>query len=132
MGLFEQIIGAVASSGHLDDVLNTVEQFGSNAGIDTSVLHSVLPVVEEQIRAALQDKESNEGSDLVQGLISQFAGTSHSSEAVNAIFTPEVQQQIAAAVAERTGLEAGMIQQILPLAVPLVLNFFNRGGDNAP
>ena len=129
MGLFDQIIGAVASSGQMGDIINTVEQLGSGAGIDPSTLQSVLPILEEQVRSALQDKQNTEGADVVQSLIGQFAGTSHSPEAVNAVFTPEVQQQIAEAVSQRTGLDANMIQQILPLAVPVVLNFFHLGGD---
>jgi hypothetical protein len=45
MGLFDQIIGAVASSGQLGDIINTVEQLGSGAGLDASTLQSVLPIV---------------------------------------------------------------------------------------
>ena len=132
MGLFDQIIGAVASSGQLGDIINTVEQLGSGAGLDASTLQSVLPIVEEQVRSALQDKQNTEGAEVVQNLIGQFAGTSHNPEAVSALFTPEVQQQIAEAVAQRTGLDAGMIEQILPMAVPVVLNFLHLGGEGNP
>lgn len=130
MGLFDQIIGAVANSGQLGSIISTVEQLSNSTGVDLSTLQSVLPVVEGHVRSALQDKEATDGNEAVQGLISQFAGTTHSTEAVDSVFSPEAQQQVAQVVAERTGLDAGIIQQILPLAVPVVLNFLHFGANS--
>jgi len=131
MGLFdfEQIMGAVANSGQLGNIISTVEQLSNSTGVDLSTLQSVLPVVEGQVRSALQDKEATDGNEAVQSLISQFAGTTDNPEAVDSVFSPEAQQQVAETVAQRTGLDASIIQQILPLAVPVVLKLLHFGGN---
>ncbi|WYL94170.1 MAG: DUF937 domain-containing protein [Gloeotrichia echinulata IR180] len=131
MGLFdfEQIMGAVANSGQLGNIISTVEHLSNSTGVDLSTLQSVLPVIEGQVRSALQDKEATDGNEAVQSLISQFAGTTDNPEAVDSVFSPEAQQQVAETVAQRTGLDASIIQQILPLAVPVVLKFLHFGGN---
>jgi len=40
-----------------------------------------------------------------------------------------MQQQIAQMAAQRTGLDAGMLQQALPMIVPAVLNLLHSGGS---
>ncbi len=135
MGLFDQILGAVANSnqqgslGQLGSIISTVEQVSNSTGVDPSTIQSVLSVVGGQVRSALQDKQATDGNEAVQALVSQFAGTTHNSDAVDSVFSPEAQQQVAEVAAERTGLDAGIIQQILPLAVPVVLNFLQSGAN---
>ena len=63
-----------------------------------------------------------------ENLVNQFAGDSPDSEAVNALFPTVIQQQLAEIASQRTGLDVGMIQQLLPTLVPLVLKFLQSGG----
>jgi Bacterial protein of unknown function (DUF937) len=135
MGLFDQILGAVGSSnqqgglGSLLSIVNTVQQISNNTGADTSSIQSVLSVVGKQVHSSLQEKQATEGTEAVQDLVNQFAGTSPDSQAVDTLFSPAIQQQVADVAAQRTGLDAGMIQQLLPTLVPLVLNFLQSGGN---
>lgn len=135
MGLFDQIIGAVAnpnqqgSLGQLGSIINTVGQISNSTGVDPSTIQSVLSVVGGQVRSALQEKQATDGNEAVQNIVSQFAGTSPDSQAVDSVFSPEAQQQVAEVAAQRTGLDAGIIQQILPLLVPVVLNFLQSGAS---
>ena len=57
----------------------------------------------------------------------QFSGTSPNSQAVNTLFSGAMQQQVAQAIAQRTGLDANMAMQMLPMLVPLVLQFLQSG-----
>ena len=135
MGLFDQILGAVAnpnqqgSLGQLGSIMNTVDQLSNRTGTDPSTMQSVLSVVGSQVRSALQQKQATQGNDAVQSIVNQFAGTSPNPQAVDSVFAPGIQQQVAEIVAQRTGLDAGMVQQILPLVVPVVLNFLQSGAN---
>ncbi|MBK1987251.1 DUF937 domain-containing protein [Sphaerospermopsis aphanizomenoides BCCUSP55] len=135
MGLFDQILGSVANSnqqgglGQLVSIANTIQQISNSTGTDTSTMQSVLSVVGKQVHSSLQEKQANEGTEAVQGYVNQFAGTSADSQAVNALFSPAIQQQVAQIAAQRTGLDASLIQQLLPTLVPLVLNFLQSGGN---
>ncbi|MBW4669143.1 MAG: DUF937 domain-containing protein [Cyanomargarita calcarea GSE-NOS-MK-12-04C] len=135
MGLFDQILGAAGNSnqegglGQLGNILNTVQQLSSNTGVDSGTMQTVLSVVGGQVRSALQQKRDTEGDDAVQNLVNDFAGTSPNPQAVDSLFGQGMQQQIAQMAAQRTGLDAGMLQQALPMIVPAVLNLLQSGGN---
>jgi Bacterial protein of unknown function (DUF937) len=135
MGLFDQILGAVVNpnqQGSLDQlggIINAVQQLSGNTGADSSAMQSVMSIVGGQVRSALQEKQANEGPDAVQALISQFAGNSHNPLAVASLFSPGMQQQVTEIASERTGIDAGIIQQMLPTVVPMVLNFLSAGAN---
>jgi Bacterial protein of unknown function (DUF937) len=135
MGLFDQIIGAVTnpnqqgSLGQLGSIINTVQQVSNSTGADPSAIQSVLGVVGNYVRSSLQEKQATGGNEEAQALVNQFAGTSPDPEAVNSLFSPDTQQEVAEVTAQRTGLDIGTIQQLLPLAVPLVLNFLQSGAN---
>jgi hypothetical protein len=135
MGLFDQIIGAVTnpnqqgSLGQLGSIINTVQQVSNSTGTDPSAIQSVLGVVGNYVRSSLQEKQATGGNEEAQALVNEFAGTSPNPEAVNSLFSSDTQQQVAEVTAQRTGLDIGTIQQLLPLAVPLVLNFLQSGAN---
>ncbi|MFN6528284.1 DUF937 domain-containing protein [Nostoc sp. ChiSLP03a] len=135
MGLFDQILGAVAnpnqqgSLGEIGSIVNTVQQLSDRTGANPSTIQSVLSIVGGQVRSALQDKQATDGNEATQSLVNQYAGTSANPQAVNSLFSPQIQQQVAEVAAQRTGLDAGIVQQLLPLAVPLVLKFLQSGAN---
>ncbi|NJM71171.1 MAG: DUF937 domain-containing protein [Scytonema sp. RU_4_4] len=135
MGLFDQIIGAInnpsqqGNAGQIGNILNTVQMLSNNAGADPSTMQSALGVVGNYVRSALQEKRDTEGPEAAQEVVNQFGDTNPNPQAVNSLFAPFVQQQLADTVAQRTGLDAGMIQQLLPTLVPLVLNLLKSGAN---
>ncbi|MDZ8083545.1 MAG: DUF937 domain-containing protein [Nostoc sp. DcaGUA01] len=135
MGLFDQILGAVTnpnqqgSLGQLGSIINTVNQLSDRTGTDPSTIQSVLSIVGSQVRSALQQKQATDGNEAAQSLVNQYAGTSPNPQAVDSLFPAGIQQQVAQIAAQRTGLDPGMVQQLLPLAVPLVLNFLQSGAN---
>jgi hypothetical protein len=135
MGLFDQVLGAIAnpnqqaSPGQIGEILSTVNQLSNNANTDPSTIQSVLSIVGNYARSALQQKRQNEGEQQTQGFINQFGGTNPSTQAVQLLFsTPQI-QQIVQEVAQRTGLSSGTIQAMLPILVPLVLKFLQTGNN---
>ncbi|WP_017316870.1 DUF937 domain-containing protein [Mastigocladopsis repens] len=136
MGLFDQIIGAIdnpsqqGSTGQIGNILNTVQQLSNSTGTDPSTMQSALGIVGNYVRSALQEKRATEGDEAAQGLVNQFGGTTPNPQSVDSLFSPFLQQQVANTVAQRTGLNAGMIQQLLPILVPLVLNLLKSGSNS--
>ncbi|KAB8314537.1 DUF937 domain-containing protein [Tolypothrix campylonemoides VB511288] len=136
MGLFDQIINAIDNSnqqgdaGQLGNILNTVQQVSNTTGTDPSTMQSALGIVGNYVRSALQQKQATEGNQAAQNVVNQFGGTSPNPQAVNSLFAPFLQQQLAETVAQRTGLNAGMVQQLLPILVPVVLNLLKSGANS--
>ena len=135
MSLFNQIINALdnsnqeGNSGQLAGIFNTVQQLSNNAQADPSTLQSALSIVGNYTRSALQEKRANEGEQQTEAFVNQFSGTQPNNQAVNLLFsTPQIQQLIQE-VSERTGLNPGIIQAILPTLVPIVLNLLKTGAD---
>jgi len=135
MGLFDQILGAVSNSsqpGGLDNLINiatTVKQLGNGVGANSSTMQSILSVVGQQVQSSLQAKQASNGTEAVQDLVNQFSGTSANSEAVNTLFSSNMQAEIAENAAQGTSLDAGTVQQLLPTLVPLILSFLQSGGN---
>ncbi len=137
MGLFDQILGAVAnpnqegSMGQIGNIINTVQQLSGNTGASSSDMQSLLSVVGGQVRSALQEKQATEGKEAAEAVVNEYAGNSPNPEAVNSLFSSGMQQQVAQMVAQRTGLNIESILQMLPTVVPLVLNFLKSGNIQA-
>lgn len=133
MGLFDQIINAIdnpeqqASSGQLSDIFNTTQQLSNTYNTNPSTMQSLLSIVGNQVRNALQQKRSREGYEQAQSFVNQYGGTYPNPQAVNSLFAPSQLAQIATIAAQQTGLNSNTIQQMLPILVPLVLNLLQSG-----
>jgi hypothetical protein len=77
----------------------------------------------------LQTKQATEGSEAVENLVNQFAGTSADSQAVDSLFSPDIQAKVAENASQGTNLDVNTIQQLLPSLVPLLLSFLQSGGN---
>lgn len=140
MGLFDQILGAVnnpnqqASPDQLGTILNTVQQLSSQQGLNTSATQTALSVVGGYVRSALQQQRTTKGPAQAEAIVNQFGGTNPSPNALEALFTPNQQQQVAQDVSRKTGISADQVIALLPILVPIVLNLLKQGAQqsNAP
>lgn len=133
MGLFDQIINAIDSqdqqgnTSQLDSNLNTMQQLSNSYGADPSTMQSALSIVGNYVRGALQQQRSVNGAESAQNIVNQYSGNYPNPQAVDSLFSGGQVAQIAAEVASKTGLNAGTIQQMLPILVPMVLNLLQSG-----
>lgn len=133
MGLFDQIVGAInnpnqqANPDQLGGILNTVQQFAGQQGMDSTATQTAISVVGSYVRSALQQQRDANGQEHAESLVNQYAGTGPNPSALQALFTPNQQQEIAQAIAQRTGLNPQMVQMALPMLVPLALNLLKTG-----
>ena len=129
MGLFDQVLNAVNNPetlGNMDDIggiLNTVQQLSGNAGTNSSTMQSAMGVVGNFVRSSLQEKRVNEGEEQAQSIVDQFSGTSANSQAVNTLFLWSDAATGSGSDSSRTGLDMSKAQEMLPMLVPLVLQF---------
>ncbi len=137
MSLFDTVLSAIespdreASSGQLSSILGAVQQLSSAQGADVSQIQSAMSIVGNFARSSLQEKRSSEGEEQVASLVNQFSGTQPSSQAVQTLFSAPQIQQIIQEIESRTGLSAGTIQGMLPMLVPMVLNFLKTGASTS-
>lgn len=133
MGLFDQVINAFdnsnqeASSGQLATILSTMQQLSDNHGADPSKVQSVLSIVGNYVRSALQQKRATDGDEEAQAVVNQYSGTYPNPQAVHSLFSPNQEEHVAQEAAQRTGLNVDTIQQMLPILVPIVLNLLQTG-----
>ncbi len=137
MGLFNQILGAIQSSGQqgglgqLGGMVDSIQQLSRASGANPDQLQSLLSVVASFSRSALQEKQNTQGEEQAQALVNQYSGLSANPQAVQALFTLPQLQQLIQVGAEKTGLPATTIESVLPTAVPLVLQILQMGANQA-
>jgi hypothetical protein len=143
MGLFFEMLSAInnpnqqASIDQLSSLTSSVQQLADQNGIDVSTAQSVLsalggflrPVLQQQTggNPALEGLLGQLGGGNLGGLVGQLAGSNLGTSALDSLIPPPLQQQIIQGIAQKTGLDAGMIQGLLPTLVPIVLKFLNMG-----
>lgn len=136
MGLFDQIINAIdnpnqqASPGQLANILGTVDQVSNNYGTDPGTVNTALSVIGGFVRSALQQKQAAEGPEQAQAIVNQYSGSYPNPQAVHSLFPGNQIDGIVNAVTQRTGLNAGLVQQMLPILVPIVLNMLQTGSQS--
>lgn len=137
MSLFNKIISAIdspeleANSNQLGNILGMVQQISNSNSNNANYndLQSAMSIVGNFTRSALQEKRRQQGANQAQQIVNQFAGTQASSLAVQTLFNNSQIQNIVATISQRTGLNQQTITSLLPVLVPLVLNFLKTGNN---
>lgn len=135
MGLFNQILSAIndpekqASTNQIGNIVSTIQQLSSNYDAQPNGIQSAMSIVGKYTRSSLQEKRQHDSEESVQNLINQFAGTQANNQALQLLFSNTQLQQMIGEIEGRTGLSKGTIQGILPVLVPLVLNFLKTGAN---
>lgn len=136
MGLFDQILGAInnpnqqASPDQLGSILGAVQQLSSRQGLDANSTQAALSIVGSYVRSALQQQRATDGANRAATIVNQYGGASPSTDVLDSLFSPGQQQQVAQAVAQRTGLSADKVIALLPILVPIVLSLLKQGTPN--
>ncbi|MEP0911888.1 DUF937 domain-containing protein [Leptolyngbya sp. GB1-A1] len=136
MGLFDQILGAInnpAQQGNVDQIggiLNTVQQVSNQQGINPSQTQSMMSILGGFVRSSLQQQAAG-GYSNPTAIVNQYGGMQPNPQAVQAVFGAGQIPQVVQAMAQRTGLSPQIIQSLLPLLVPVVLNLLKSGATNS-
>ncbi len=135
MGLFDQILSAIdnpnqqASPNQLGGILGAVDRLSGRQGVDAGTTQLAMSVLGSYVRSALQNVRSNSGDAQAQQIVNDFSGTSPNPQAVQSLFGAGQLGQVVEAIVQRTGLNSGTVQAMLPVLVPLVLNLLKTGSN---
>ncbi len=135
MGLLEQILSAIdsptqqASPDQLSQILTTVQQLAKSQGVNPQTTQTVAAVVGQFVRRSLQEKRETLGTGSTEEIVNQYSGVQPNSEAVQAILSPQQQQEVAQVASQKTGLDFSKIQAMLPILVPIILNLLQAGAS---
>jgi hypothetical protein len=133
MGLFDQVVSALnnpnqeASSDQIGSILSVVGQLSGNQGLDAASTQTLLSVVGQHVRGALNEKRQTGGQGLAESLVTQFSGTQANPDAVANLFSQREQTATVQDAASKTGIDPQTIQALLPLLIPVVLKFLQQG-----
>lgn len=135
MGLFDEIMGAIANPNQqanpdqLGSLVNAVQQVAGNAGIDPSTNQAMMSMVGGYVRSALQQQQASGGTAQVESILNQFSGLGANPAAVQAVFGPDLQNQIADTISQRTGLSQAQVMSALAMLVPIILKMLQSGSN---
>ena len=135
MSIFNQILSAIdnpekeASTNQLGSILDTVQQLSGNYQANPDAVQSAMSIVGNYTKSALQQQRSQGGTAQVNQLINQFGGTQANSQVLSTPFNSSQLENMIQHISLCTGLNARTIQGMLPILVPLVLNFLKTGND---
>jgi uncharacterized protein YidB (DUF937 family) len=143
MGLFFDVLSAInnpnqqASIEGLSSMASAVQQLAGQNGLDPSTTQSLLSAVGGALGPVLkQQAASVGGASQLSGLIGQFAGANpmgqgsggnFSMAGLQSMIPAEMQEQIINGIAQKTGVDAATIQNMLPSMLPIVMDFLNMG-----
>ncbi len=135
MSIFNQILSAIsdpqkeASTNQLGSILDTVQQLSGNNQASPDAVQSAMSIVGNHTKSALREKRNQGGASQVNQIINQFGGTGANSQVLSTLFNSSQLQSMVQQISGRTGLNAGTIQSMLPILVPLVLNLLKTGNS---
>lgn len=136
MALFNQILDAIsnpekeANPSQLSAIINTINTLSQNYDANPSTINSAISVVGKYTKIALQEKREEQGETGVEELINQFAGTNANNQIVEILFSSPQLQNLMQEVETKTGISQDTAQEIVPVLVPLVLNFLQAGSNS--
>ena len=135
MGLFDQVMNAIAdpgreaSAGQIGQILSMAQQIGQTNNTDRGTMQQAASVIGGFVRSALQEKRSSQGAAAAESLVRQ--GANSETDIVSQLFSANQQQQMLAAVSQKTGLDASQVQEMLPVLIPMVMKLLNQGSTKA-
>ncbi|MGK7913438.1 MAG: DUF937 domain-containing protein [Synechococcus sp.] len=136
MSLFDLVASAItnpnqqASSNQLGGILQAVSQLSGQGTSNQSSSQMVMALAGRYLKSSLQQRRQADGDDTVMNLVQQFSGTQPDETVVSALLSGEQQEELAQEAAAQTGLDPSVIMQMLPVAIPLVMNLLQTGQEN--
>jgi hypothetical protein len=112
----------------LSQVTSSLQQLAKTQGLSDAQMGAMMSALGGALQPALQQQSSPLGGSQLTNRVSQFAGgTSNHAAALQSMIPPQMQQQIAQTIAQKTGMNAPMVQAMLPQVLNSVMGMFNMG-----
>jgi hypothetical protein len=128
MSMFFEMLSAIndphrqGSVDQLGQIMSGISKMQQQQNLDSGTTEKLMSAVGPILQNALQQQAG-------QGGLSNLAALATNPKGLQGLMTPEMQSQIAQGVAHKTGLPANTIQSIVPMLIPLVMQFFQMGSS---
>ena len=131
--MFFEVLSAIndpqqqASISQLEHITNSVQHLAVGQGVNPHQMQSMMTVLGGALQTVLQQKQSELGA----GQLASALGRISEPSMLQSIISPEIQQQLVQAVAQKTGMQASVAQVMLPKLLPVVMELFNMGAPTS-
>ncbi|MBD2230130.1 DUF937 domain-containing protein [Phormidium tenue] len=132
MSLFFDVLSSINNpnqQGNIDQlssVMTAVQQLASSQGMSHDQIVSILNALGGTLQPTLKQQAATLGTGQLEGMLGKLSG-SGGAAALAAAIPPQMQQQMIEAVAQKSGLNAGTIQTMLPKLLPVVIGLLGMG-----
>jgi Bacterial protein of unknown function (DUF937) len=134
MSLFFDVLSAInnphqqANISHLETMTSAVQKVAGEHGIPSNQMPTILSAVGSAVLPALQQRAGGGGNPLEQMMGSGLGGMLGNAALQN-LLPAQAQSQLVEDLAQKTGLNASMLQSIVPALIPVVMGFLNMGAN---
>lgn len=131
--MFFEVLSAIndpnkqGSIDQLSQVTGTVQQLAKSQGLSNAQMGSIMSALGGALQPTLKQQTGAIGGSQLTGMLNQFTGGSNNAAAIQSMIPPQMQQQLAQAIAAKTGIDAGMIQVMMPQLLNSAMGMFNMG-----
>ncbi len=129
MSLFFDVLSSInnpnqqASISHLETMTNAVQKVAGDHGIPSGQMPTILSAVGSAVLPALQQQAGGGGNPL------EALGGMLGNSALQSLLPAQAQTQLVEGLAQKTGLNASMLQSMVPTLIPVVMGFLNMGAN---
>ena len=131
MGLFDQVMKAVAdpsrkaSAGQLTQILGSAKQVAAQNNADSDNMQKAMSVIGGFVRSSLKEKRQTEGEEAAERLLEQ--GSANGAAVIPQLFNNAQIGELVSAVTNKTSFNSNQVQGMLPMLIPLVMQFLSSG-----
>lgn len=137
MGLFFDVLKSIndpnqqGSISQLEAVTHTVQDLATNQGIGTNQAQSLMTALGSTLSPFLQQQQRLTGGNQLENLMNQVGKMGNGTSMLQSVFPPQMQQQLAQSIAQKTGLSTNQLLAMLPTLLPAVMGLLNMGASTS-
>ncbi len=127
--MFFEILSAInnpnqqASISQLAQVTNMFQQLAASQGIKPKQMQSMLTILGATLRPFLKQQKTQLGSSQLAAMLAD----ADNATTMKSLIPPQLQQRLAQTIAQKTGMQIGVAQTLLPQLLPTIMKLLNMG-----
>lgn len=132
MSLFFDVLSSInnpnqqGSVEQLSSVTSSLQQLANSQGMTNDQMSSIMTALGGALQPALKQQVGMMGAGQLDSMVGKLASTGGLA-ALQSMIPPQMQQQLIQTVAQKSGLNPGMVQSMLPQLLPVVMGLMGMG-----
>lgn len=112
----------------LSQITSSVQQLAKSQGVSNDQLGSMMSALGGALKPTLKDQSTQLGGNQLGSMLSQLTGGGNAS-GLQSMIPPQIQRQLAETIAQKTGMNATMVQAMMPQLLNAAMGMFKMGAD---